>query len=387
MDAAISNRLSRSLLAILVGLQLVWSPLAVPADDPSRLKTLKSDIARLQKRLKSAEKQQSQLLRSLRSKELEIGRLNTEIRDAERRLDRIAGRRELLEAREGQLQAELRTEEQQLYRQVRASYMSGQQEHLKLLLHQTEPEALMRMMKYYEYLNQARLGRINEFSGKLASLHETQQNMAIETRALEEARARLATRQASLDESRRARLATLSKLAGSIEEQAGELKLKQIDQKRLQNLLNTVRESVPDIAAPRAHRKFAKMRGKLPWPTRGKVINTYGQPADGGPLHENGLQIRAGAGATVYAVHDGRVVFADWLRHFGLLIIVDHDDGYMSLYAHNQTLLKEAGEWVGSGEAISTVGDSGGQAESGLYFELRYKGKPDNPKKWLQARN
>jgi septal ring factor EnvC (AmiA/AmiB activator) len=159
------------------------------------------------------------------------------------------------------------------------------------------------------------------------------------------------------------------------------------DEARLQRVLATLRRALADL--PRgfdAEKPFPTQRGHLPWPASGSVKAAFGARRGVGELKWNGILIAAPEGRAVHAVHRGRVAFADWLRGFGLLMIVDHGDGYMSLYGHNQHLLKEVGEWVEAGEAVASVGASGGRAESGLYFEIRHDGRPVDPVRWLARR-
>jgi septal ring factor EnvC (AmiA/AmiB activator) len=122
----------------------------------------------------------------------------------------------------------------------------------------------------------------------------------------------------------------------------------------------------------------------LSWPTDGQVVKRFGDPRADGRLKWQGIILSAPAGSDVRAVYNGRVIFSDWLDGMGLLLIIEHGDGYMSLYAHNQDLLKEVGEWVEPGEMIAHVGDSGGRAAAGLYFEIRKNGEPVNPGQWFR---
>jgi septal ring factor EnvC (AmiA/AmiB activator) len=132
---------------------------------------------------------------------------------------------------------------------------------------------------------------------------------------------------------------------------------------------------------------FASVKGKLAWPVQGRIAGAYGQPRGAGPVKWSGVLLEAAAGTQVRAVYHGRVAFADWLSGLGLLVIVDHGSGYMSLYGHNEALLKEAGDWVDPGEPIAQVGDTGGQARAGLYFEIRLNGEPIDPNPWIAKRS
>ena len=155
---------------------------------------------------------------------------------------------------------------------------------------------------------------------------------------------------------------------------------------RLQALLDRITASIADLPTPGDTTPFVREKGKLLLPVSGRITDRFGTSRNNGKLRWNGIFIAAPRGAPVRAIHYGRVVFSDWLRGFGLLLIIDHGDGYMSLYGHNQVLYTEVGDWVTAGEIVATVGDTGGQNRAGLYFEIRYKGKPTNPQLWCQAR-
>lgn len=371
--------------AVLAALLLAIPVFTSGADDRARLDAVRKDIGKLQHWLDSARRQQSQLVGNLRTTEVEIGKLTRELRDTRARIARTRTRLERLEDDQARLLREIRNQEVELHRQVRARYMSGQQEYLKLLLNQTSPDTVMRVTRYYEYFNRARLRRIDEYTKTVSGLAQTRSELANERSALEREQARVQERQQALEKSRRARLMTLTRLSESIRDRNDRLNRKEQDRKQLEALLSAVRSNINDIASPATHRPFSGMRGKLPWPAKGAAVHGFRNPDKAGLLHENGVHIRAPEGSNVRAVHHGRVVFADWLRRFGMLVIIDHGGGFMSLYAHNQALLREAGDWVIAGEPVATVGNSGGQDINGLYFEIRQDGRPQDPRKWFLA--
>ncbi|MEE8429334.1 MAG: peptidoglycan DD-metalloendopeptidase family protein [Gammaproteobacteria bacterium] len=190
----------------------------------------------------------------------------------------------------------------------------------------------------------------------------------------------------NLEKTRIARAEVLAQLKKQIRRKDREMRQLKIDEQRLQELIDNISEALAASASEMADQiSFAKRKGRLQWPVNGKLVTRYGQDRNVGDLKWRGVLIRAPEGSDVYAVSQGRVAFADWLRGFGLLIILEHGDGYMSLYGYNQLLHKEVGDWVSGGELISNVGVSGGQTEPGLYFELRHKGRPVNPAAWLQG--
>jgi septal ring factor EnvC (AmiA/AmiB activator) len=156
------------------------------------------------------------------------------------------------------------------------------------------------------------------------------------------------------------------------------------NRKELEKLVAAIEKAVANLEVPDDYQPFKAARGTMPWPIGGKRANSFGRPRNEGKMRWQGVTIPASEGDSVKAIHHGRVVYADWLRGSGLLMIIDHGEGYMSLYAHNQSLLREVGEWVSAGTPISTVGNSGGQEQSALYFEIRHQGKPTNPTKWCK---
>ena len=156
------------------------------------------------------------------------------------------------------------------------------------------------------------------------------------------------------------------------------------DRAELEQLLAAVEQTIANIDIPTDYKPFGSLKGQLPWPVSGKPSNRFGNRRNNTTMRWQGLAISASEGSRVEAIHYGRIVFADWLRGSGLLVIIDHGDGYMSLYAHNQTLLRDVGEWVSAETPISTVGDSGGLSKPALYFEIREKGKPVNPAHWFR---
>ena len=202
---------------------------------------------------------------------------------------------------------------------------------------------------------------------------------------LTKSRAELESEQKKLRGRVKKRSDTLSKLQASLRTDARKLGSLQKERGKLEEILSAVEEAVTDMKLPKNYQPFVSLKGKLKWPLKGRVAHSYGSPRSG-ELRWEGWLISAKAGAAVNAVHNGRVVFSNYLRGFGLLIILDHGDGYMTLYAHNQELLKDTGDWVQSSETVARAGDTGGLSKPALYFEIRKQGKPADPKSWLGRR-
>ncbi|HEY9183360.1 MAG TPA: peptidoglycan DD-metalloendopeptidase family protein, partial [Gammaproteobacteria bacterium] len=277
----------------------------------------------------------------------------------------------------------LAAERTALARQVRLHYMTGREELFKLLLSQESPATLGRMLVYFDYYNRARTMRIAAVSTELAKLDELESATARVEEELTALEAKQATELEALERSRDDRRAAVAKLDAEIRDaNSAAAKLKS-EERRLTEVVKRLAELAAGFPVDNEE-PFSRVKGKLAWPVQGRLAGDYGQPRGaGGPVKWTGVLLEAGAGTPVRAVYHGRVAFADWLQGLGLLVIVDHGGGYMSLYGHNEALLKESGDWVEPGETIAQVGDSGGQARPGLYFEIRYNGEPVNPHPWI----
>jgi septal ring factor EnvC (AmiA/AmiB activator) len=269
---------------------------------------------------------------------------------------------------------------------IRAAYMEGSQGHLKLLLNQEDPALAARILHYYRSFNEDRLELINQYQVTLEALTETEQQLREINKALENEQMILDAQLVELTEARQTRQLVLSELDAAITLRSSDLNILLADRATLEELIVQVNRAIENIPAPNEQSLFATLKGKLPWPGQGELINQFGAIYGDGNLERQGITIASIEGSPVRAVHGGRVVFADWLRGSGLLLIIDHGEGYMSLYAHNETLTRKTGAWVNAGESIATVGNSGGQAETGIYFEIRYNGTPQNPGDWFAPR-
>jgi septal ring factor EnvC (AmiA/AmiB activator) len=374
---------------------LCWLALAAQAAEPkdpqqagAELSELRTRIDALQVQLKASRAQESDLTQEVREVEQRIGKLNTGVREIEAQVH--AGERQLeaLQGRYAESITKLELERRELAKQLRAAYLLGRQEQVKLALNQEDPARFGRMLVYYRYLNQARLTRIQAFEVTLTEIDTLQQQIDAQRATLTETQSRQAVEVAVLDEERQRRASLLGALQMEIRAKGGELSQMQKDEKRLGQLIKDLQRALAEVApkdvskadAPR--RPFAKLKRKLPWPVTGKLAAGFGDRREVGDLRWRGAFIAASANRDVRAVAHGRVVFADWLRGFGLLIIIDHGDEYMTLYGHNQALYKAAGERVAPGDVVASVGDTGGMDRSGVYFELRHKGEPQNPQNW-----
>jgi septal ring factor EnvC (AmiA/AmiB activator) len=351
-------------------------------DSEAALAAVRKEIKELQDRVTREATRRDAGARALRAAETESAAAARQLADIRRRLDTQEGARRELATESQQANRRLAAERQALARQVRASYMTGRQELFKLLLSQESPATLGRMLVYFDYYNRARSARIDAVAGELTKLAE----LDGETARVEAELAALATAQArevaALEKSRDERRAAVAKIEAEIRDGTAAIAKLRAEEQRLAELVQRLGELMAGFPVA-TDEPFAASRGKLAWPVEGRVTGNFGQVRGAGPVRWNGVLLEAAAGTPVRAVHRGRIAFADWLQGLGLLIIVDHGGGYMSLYGHNEALLKESGDWVEPGEPIAQVGDTGGQTRSGLYFEIRLNGEPVDPSRWI----
>ncbi|BCT30870.1 peptidase M23 [Pseudomonas protegens] len=427
-----------SMLRALIALALICLLQPAFADERAQtqqqLDATRQDIAELKKLLGKLQEEKSGVQKELRGTETEMGKLEKQVEALQKELKKSESELQRLDEEKKKLQS-ARTEQQRLIAiQARAAYQNGRQEYLKLLLNQQNPEKFARTLTYYDYLSQARLEQLKNFNETLRQLANVEKDISLQQAQLLVQKSSLDSQREELDKVRKERQLALAKLNNDVKARDDKLKAREQDQADLAKVLKTIEETLARqareaeearqkalIAQQEAEKKrlreaqadasdaprkpvrsspgalvssagpsfggaFAAARGKLPWPVDGRLLARFGETrGDDSRSKWDGVMISAAAGSQVHAVHGGRVVFADWLRGAGLLVILDHGNGYLSLYGHNQTLLKEAGDVVKAGESISTVGNSGGQDTPALYFAIRQQGRPSDPAQWCHA--
>jgi murein hydrolase activator len=378
------RRLAAGLVSLLTAGALAGS--FVHAQDrresQAALEAVRKDIKALEARLARETARRDDGAKELREAELEIGAATRKLAEVRASVNAQQGVRRGLDDETARAERRLATERAALASQVRASYMAGRDELFKLLLSQESPAELGRMLAYFDYYNRARTARIDAMNSdlaKLAELGSETTRVEQELAALEEAQKREVV---TLEQLRDERRAAVAKLDAEIKDDNAAVAKLKTEERRLAELVAKLAELMADFPVD-VDEPFAKLKGKLAWPVQGRLAGDFGQPRGSGTVRWSGVLLETTAGTPVRAVHRGRVAFADWLQGLGLLVIVDHGDGYMSLYGHNEALLKDAGDWVEAGEAIAQVGDSGGQTRPGLYFEIRLNGEPVNPHPWV----
>ena len=397
---------------------------ALPANADSKAQTeqqleaTRKEVLELKQLLEQLQREKSQVQQQLRKSETEAGELEKQIRDLRRDAGESQKQLEELERQKKKIDESRQEQHRLIGQQARAVYQSGGAEPLKLLLNQQDPATFSRTLTHYEYLNRARLEQLAEFARSQEALSELERQQTARRDALARQQQALSKRQARLAEVRKERQQTLARLERTRSDRATRLEEREREQAELHQVLKTIEETLarqarerdaeavrqrqlaerqrqaPDDEAPWLSNAavryyggpFAQTQGKLPWPVEGRMIARFGAPrGEDSRTTWDGVLIGASAGQPVRAVHGGKVVFAEWLRGAGLLVILDHGGGYLSLYGHNQALLKDAGDIVAAGDTIATVGSSGGQSVPALYFAIRQQGRPSDPAQWCRA--
>jgi septal ring factor EnvC (AmiA/AmiB activator) len=374
-------------LWLAVALFAVATPaLAEQQVTPGQIEDLKEEIADIDEWLADAEEDRSSLEQQLSGLEQEIGRLTRERRELRQQAREQQQRLAELAKEETELTRVLESQRESLKKQIRAAWMEGDAPAVKVLLNEIDPDKIARTMTYYEYLSRDTIDRLEAFAANLRQLKETQKQVKAGRMRLAELEENVADRQQKLSSSKKEREQTLAALKTDISNRLSEREELEEDRKRLEKLLREVEEAIANIPTPNESDPFGSLKNKLPWPAEGKIVRNFGDSYASGKLKHNGLLINTAEEGDVKAVHYGRVVFANWLRGFGLITILDHGDGYMTLYGHSSSLFTSPGDWVEAGEAIAQAGRTGGTNDPAVYFEVRHNGKPDNPRRWLGNR-
>lgn len=411
---------------LLVLLLLVWAPGAGAGEAESRqseLEALKRRLQTLQHAFRDTQAHRKEAADELRQSERAISDALRQLRQLDDERRRAEGSLQTLAEQEEATAARIRAQQARLAQALRAAYRRGDGDALRIILNGADPNQTARDLRYLAHLSRAQHAMIESLRADQARLAELQQQTAHESARLAELKAAREAEQKRLLADKRGRERALQKLSAQIQQQRREISRLQRDERALTQLVERLnrlmaqqaeREAARARAAQQQKRKpavetdtaarrrspvavntetpqafrtnqpFSRLKGSLRLPVAGELMNRFGTPREGGGLTWKGLFIRAAQGSAVKAIAAGQVVFAEWLRGFGNLIIVDHGEGYMSLYSNNESLYKQVGERVQAGDAIATVGNSGGQPEPGLYFEMRHQSRPVNPLLWVK---
>ncbi len=370
------------------------------------LRQLKSRIEAIQRRLTDAEELKSEAADALQESERAISGASRTVAELSEQARGAAAKAAELKRETAQAEGELKRQRETLAKLLYQQYTAGRPETLAILLNGGDPNAIARELHYLTYVGRARAELVSALQGNVARLQTLAaeaQSKAVELATITAEQTRQRRR---LQQEKQARAQVLTRISRDIEQQRREIGTLKRNETRLANLVEQLARAIARSSKPRARQDarvrrepritnerlpererdegpFARLRGKLALPVRGELASHFGSPRQGGGVVWKGLLIAARAGEDVRAIAAGRVVFADWLRGFGNLLIVDHGDRYMSLYGYNETLYKQVGDVIRGGDRIAAVGNSGGHPDSGLYFEMRHEGRPFDPMTWV----
>jgi murein hydrolase activator len=386
------------ILARRIGLGLLVAPvLALAQGEAERLEALRSRIEGLRTKIAESEESRTEVRDQLRDSERAISEANRALRTLASRRSAVHEELKTLARRSQALEAEIASRRETLGRLLTLRYLNGgEQSGAKLLFSGDDPGRIGRELVYYGYVSRAQTQFIGELRASLARLKELEagtRGKNAEIAAIESARR---SERAALLKQQAEHRRVLARVSNQLKEQRRQVKNLERDESRLARLVEELRkllasappllrnEKVPEPS--RADKTLAGLKPGLRLPIKGELTNRFGaQRKDGGPSWK-GLFIRSPAGQEVRAVAPGRVVFADWLRGFGNLLIIDHGKSYLTIYGNNESVLKQVGDTVRTGDAVATVGASGGNMESGLYFEIRHEGKAFDPMRWVSLK-
>lgn len=385
-----------ALLATLVAASVSNSSslLAAEADAEAaqqELVALGGAIDAIQSWLVEARSTQSNEIENLQQADLKISDLSQSVSRAESALSDIESEISALSRKAETLDGEKAAQSKILEQAIRTAHLSGNQSTIEFLFNQNEIIRTTRMLHYHRLFTEAQLNSIASFQETLDEIATVNQDLAIKATTLQAEQETLRSTLQDLNASKQQRETALRKLRSDIAARSSELEQLEMDQVQLQELIEQINRAVADIPSAMRNAPFDAQRGKLQMPVAGEVLSSFGSRYGEGDLRRQGVTLAVAEGTPVQAIHPGRVVFSDWLRGTGLLVIIDHGEGYMSLYGSNQALSKQAGDWVDAGDIVATSGlanePTGGpdnaETRPGMYFEIRHHGEAQNPANWF----
>ncbi|WP_081622202.1 murein hydrolase activator EnvC family protein [Endozoicomonas elysicola] len=344
----------------------------------AEIKAIESDIQHAKKLLESLNSERTSAQNQVQTNDKAIHQLNSDISSLETRLKEGQGEIKKLQSRQKQLTAKSEQQKVQVAQSLQSLYKSLGDSRIKLLLNQEDPESVSRQLVYLDYFQKAQLQSIREYETTVAELKSVESSQHMLITRLNQEKALIDQKKQTLVKQQSERKKLLKDLANRYRK--GGKELKQLEQER--EKLDKVLASIISRQLSNSQ-SFKTRKGKLLWPVDGRVLFKFNDQNPETRMRWQGMFIAAKSGTTVNAVHDGRVIFADWLSSYGLLAIIDHGDNFLTLYAHNDSILKQEGDTVLAGEPLALSGQSGGQLTEGVYFEVRHNGKPQNPSLWL----
>lgn len=387
------------------------------------LSDIQTKIQALKKELDSKQVAHKDATDALKDSETAISAANQKLHDINQKQQQNKSTLNSLKKQSININDKLGQQQQQLSDLLRQQYMHGNQSYTQLILQDKNPSEIARDVKYFSYIAKAHAKVIDDMQGNLAKVKELNNKTAVALQEVADLKAKQEAEKKTLVQQKQEKSKVVKSLSNQIASQRNEIDKLKRDEKSLSNLVERLAKIVPPVVKHKKSKKsapdetvaderpnknsgkktekstivasnetlpsndfaginFASLRGKLRLPVRGEVANRFGASREDTGVSWKGLFIKSAEGSDVKSVADGRVVFADWMRGFGNLIIVDHGNGYMSLYGNNQAVLKHVGEEVDAGDTIASVGNSGGNESNGLYYELRHQSQPFDPLSW-----
>ena len=364
----------------------IWADADDIAEREQQLSELRAEIERIERGLDAQRAQRDAVAEEQRQLEQSVSRSARRARELEAEARGVGDLIADLEQQQAEHEADAEAQRQQLAEEIRAVHRIGAQPALKLLLNQEDPAELGRMLVYLERLGAQRELRLQEAAAAVAELRANQEELAAQRQRLDQLRREQDEEARRLAQRRDERAELQARLDAEIASEDARLACMAEDEEELQTLLDELQQALAEIPQQdRAMQPFPEQRGGLRWPLEGKIMARYGSSRGRSGDRWRGMMLAADRGTPVAAVANGQVVFANWLRGQGLLMIIDHGDGHMTLYGNNDSLYRDVGDWVEAGDVIASSGDTGTGGRSALYFELRVGGEPRDPMTWLRA--
>ncbi|GHE89600.1 murein hydrolase activator EnvC family protein [Thalassotalea profundi] len=354
--------------------------LAQETSSAQKLDQLKKAINQQKTTIKQVNKQREELEKQLQKSDLAISQVVKAIAKTKQQLAETQQKLTTLEKQQTELLKKKNQQELLLAKQLRAAYSSGNHDYIKLLLNQESPAKVQRSITYYQYLNTARIEEIEQFKTTIDKLHQVKIEQMDQIQKLEQLQQAQSKQQKEFSQEKNQREQTIAKLSKQLLNDQQTLEKLEQEEANLKAALARIAKLSQQEESLKG---LSRLKRKLSWPVNGKIRRSFGSSKQG-YLKWKGVLLSAPTGRQVTTIHNGTVLFSDWLKGYGLVTVVDHGEGYMSLYGHNQALLKSVGDRVETGEPIALVGQSGGQEQSGLYFEIRHNGQAVNPKLWCR---
>jgi murein hydrolase activator len=352
-----------------------------------KLDQIRNNINQVESSLDKDKSKRGKLQRELKSLDKKIAKLSKEIKYTKYLIKKSKKSLKSLNSELKDLEKSLKAQKDALSLQIKTAYMMGENETLKLLLNQQNALEMGHAVVYYQYLNKTRSHQILEYNLLVHEKTSLKDRITSKSQKLAELKKSQFMQKNRFTANRARRNKLIALLDNKIISNEDTLASLLTHRRKIEQLLISLGEVLADIPGkPAGEKAFSSQKGRLPWPVAGRITNKFGAKKARSDLKWNGVVLAMNYGEPVHAINKGRVIFSNWLQGYGFIIILDHGSSYMSLYGYNQNLLKERGDWVNQGDVIATVGDSGGQNSSGLYFEIRKQGKPINPRNWCSIK-